>query len=168
MYMSLFLVGYFGMFRIGELTSGTHPALAKDIFLANNKDKLLILLHTSKTHNRGRLPQKIKIEGSVNVGNDDNFNPYTCTRKYLRLRGDYSDNNDPLYVFSDGSPVRPFHVRRLLKYLLKEAGLNNQLYDTHSLRIGRATELSKSEVDIEIIKQVGRWRSNAVYNYLKL
>ena len=41
------------------------------------------------------------------------------------------------------------------------------LYDTHSLHIRRATDLYKSGSKVETIKQLGRWKSSAVYNYLK-
>ena len=167
MYTSLFLVGFYGMFRIGELTTGNHPILAKDIHLGNNKRKMLIVLHTSKTHGIESLPQKVKIEGNITLAGDIRFNPYIITQSYLSLRGDYSDINDPLYIFRDGRPVQPIHVRKLLKKLLINSRLNPQLYDTHSLRIGRATELQKLGTSIETIKRVGRWRSNAVYKYLK-
>ena len=83
------------------------------------------------------------------------------------MRGDYEHDEEELFVFVDHSPVRPRHVRTLLRVLLKRIGLNEKLYDTHSLRIGRATDLMKQGKTIEEIKRMGRWKSNAVYRYLK-
>ena len=65
-------------------------------------------------------------------------------------------------------PVRPAHVRSILRRILKTINLNYRLYDTHSFRMGRATDLRKAGFSIEDIKELGRWRSNAVYKYLKL
>ena len=45
--------------------------------------------------------------------------------------------------------------------------LNPLQYDTHSFRIGRATDLSKGGRSLSKIKRAGRWKSNAVYNYLR-
>ena len=61
MYKALFITAYFGLFRVGELTLGTHPVLAKDVHIALNKKKLLFLLRTSKTHGEDVKPQIVKI-----------------------------------------------------------------------------------------------------------
>ena len=69
LYKALFASAYFGLFRVGELTSGSHPVLAKDVHIGTNKKKLLFVLHSSKTHTKGDKPQLIKIqakEQSVN------------------------------------------------------------------------------------------------------
>ena len=52
LYQAIFITLYFGLFRIGELTaaSGNHAVLAKDIHIGRNKNKLMFVLHTSKTH----------------------------------------------------------------------------------------------------------------------
>ena len=61
MYLSLLLLGYYGMMRIGELTKGEHTLRAKDIHIGFNKKKLLLILFTSKTHGCESQPQEIKI-----------------------------------------------------------------------------------------------------------
>ena len=45
-------------------------------------------------------------------------------------------------------------------------GLEEVNYDTHSLRIGCAKDLQKAGLSVESIKDIGRWKSNAVYQYL--
>lgn len=50
---------------------------------------------------------------------------------------------------------------------IEAAGLNKDLYDTHSFRSGCATDLSKMGIPVEDIKKIGRWRSNSVYEYFK-
>ena len=121
-------------------------------------------MHDTWTH-----PQEVEIQGNANLDPSykNYFCPYLCTQEFLELRGDYVHVNDPLFVFTDGSPVKPYMVRRLLKYLLKKLNLNEKFYDTHSFRKGRAIDLMKAGYHIDQIKKLGRWRSNAVYNYLK-
>ena len=85
----------------------------------------------------------------------------------MQIRGDYSSLTEPLFIFRDGSPVRPQHARSVLKMALKNLQLDPSLYNTHSFRIGRATDLFKKGFSLEQIKQYGRWKSNAIYKYLR-
>ena len=61
LYRALFTTAYYGMMRIGEVTTGDHPVKAVDVHVGSNKKKLLFILRTSKTHGLGDKPQKIKI-----------------------------------------------------------------------------------------------------------
>ena len=169
LFKNMFCFGYYGLMRIGEIAYGKHTVKAKDIYVGDNKDKILLLLHSSKTHGRESRPQTIKIEANEDVYHPKTptYCPFRLARKYLRVRGDYVEDEDQLFVFSDQSPVMPAHVRSLLKQLLADLNLNPDLYDTHSFRIGRASDLSKAGHSLDYIKQVGRWKSNAVYRYLR-
>ena len=66
LYQTLFATAYYGLFRVGELTSGSHPVLAKDVQVATNKKKIKFTLHSSKTHGKGNLLQTIKISSTDN------------------------------------------------------------------------------------------------------
>ena len=68
LYKALFALGYYGLMRIGELTASDYTAKAKDIHIGTNKDKILIILHSSKTHSRESRPQKIKIQSLQSEG----------------------------------------------------------------------------------------------------
>ena len=57
---TLFVLAYYGLFRIGELSKGDHPIKACDVHVAVNKLKILIYLRSSKTHGLESPPQKIK------------------------------------------------------------------------------------------------------------
>ena len=167
MYKSLFLVAYYGLMRIGELAQGVHTLKAKNIHSSAAKNKLLLVLYSSKTHRAESNPQQIKITEIDQSKNKGNFCPFKLTRQFLKLRGPYTDDDDNLYVFRDNSPVTPEQVRKLLRKLLCNLQLDAALYDTHSFCIGRATDLYKEGRSLEYIKRVGRWRSNAVYRYLR-
>ena len=58
MYKALFCLAYYGMMRIGELTESPHTLKASNIHVGNNKEKILIVLYSSKTHGLESVPQK--------------------------------------------------------------------------------------------------------------
>ena len=169
MYKAMFLLFYYGLMRIGELARGCHTVQAKDIYISKEKRKIMLCLRSSKTHGKESKPQQIKIEGDlIKTNTQDHFDPYDVVNDYLEVRGDYLKPEDPLFVLRDGiTPIDPAHVRKFLRESLAAIKLNPSLYDTHSFRIGRATDMLRMGYTIETIKQMGRWCSNAVYKYLK-
>ena len=63
LYITAFLFQYYGLMRIGEIAESPHSVKAKDIHESRPKNKLLILLYTSKTHGLESAPQQIRIIG---------------------------------------------------------------------------------------------------------
>ena len=61
LYKTLFAISYYGLMRIGEITKSPHVLQARNVHLAMNKDKLLLILYSSKTHHKGCKPQKLKL-----------------------------------------------------------------------------------------------------------
>ena len=157
------------MFRIGEVSQGDHAMKAKDVHMASNKDKMLIVLHTSKTHGRESFPQKIKIKAASNSEIVERFFcPFKLMRKYLSTRGGYRDDSEQFFIFRDRSPVKAEQVRKVLRDLLTKLGLQATLYNTHSFRIGKATEMLAAHFSISEIMRAGRWRTpSTVLKYLK-
>ena len=172
LYKTIFLVSFYGLLHVGEATKGDHVIRAKDIYIADNKDKILLLLYSSKTHNRGSKPQEINI-----VANKDSYHlksakkrffcPFAMASLYMRLRGPYKSDNDQFFIFRDNSPVCPHHVRYVLKLAIKNLNLDPSLYNFHSIRIGMATEMVRQGCPIEVVKRLGHWKSNTVYKYIK-
>ena len=171
MYKTVYSLAYYGMMRIGELVWGVHTLKAKDVYDSTNKvrGKLMLVLHSSKTHGKESRPQQIKIESNPELTRSLNTPhcPFEITKKYMIFRGDYIEDTDDFIVYSDGSQVLPEQVRAVLRKILSRLSLNPSLYDTHSFRIGRATDMQKAGISIEEIKRIGRWRSNAVYQYFR-
>ena len=167
LFRTLFLIGFFGLFRIGEIAEGDHVIKAKDVFIAQNKSQVLIVLYSSKTHGKNSRPQEVRIKARMNANNISKFCPVISADVYSRTRPPYSHDDDQYFVYADSSPVHPAEVRKLLKHCISRLGLDPDFYDTHSLRIGRATEQFKDGVNLERIKKDGRWVSNAVYKYLR-
>ena len=178
MYKAIFSASYFGLLRVGKVTSGTHPILAGNVHIAENKRKVLFILRTSKTHWKDSKPQFVKISMSIdkkrsikgcNIQGPNAplaWCPYALLREYVMERPSKMKVDEPFFVFTDKTPVSPNHMRKMLKFLLTLSGFNAQLYSTHSLRIGRCVDLQKMQIHVDLIRKLGRWRSNCVYRYL--
>ena len=176
MYKTLFLSAYYGMFRIGELATGDHPVRACNIHVAQNKEKLLYVLYTSKTHGLESRPPKIKISANEKYyyqgksGKQPNrfFCPFQLSRKYLALRGNYFSDDDPFFIHRDHNPVTPAQVRKVLRMTLQAVNLPVNMYGCHSFRIGCCTDLVKHYgAKLDDVHIFGRWRSNSVYKYIR-
>ena len=168
MYKSLFLLAYYGLFRIGELTTGSHPLKAANVHVAQNKNKILLILYSSKTHGKESRAQRIKISANEKWNDKHFFCPFKASREYLAIRGNYASEDDPLFVFSDHTPVHPYQVRKVLKSTLESVNLIPSLYSFHSLRIGRSTELvMKHNWSVDRLRIAGRWKSKVVFKYIR-
>ena len=168
LYRALFCLAYYGLMRIGELAEGPHAIKAANIHIGQNKDKILIVLYSSKTHGKESYPQKIKIAALNEKYKETRlFCPFTAVRNFLQMRGDYKDEEENLFILSDRSNVTPSQVRNILRDCLQNLNLNSMLYDCHSFRIGKATDMKIEKFSISEIKTAGRWRSNAIFRYLR-
>ena len=170
MYQALFAMGYYGLMRVGELMMSQHTVKAKDVHLSVNKEKLLIVLYTSKTHHKGSYPQKIKIVSNKQDQRKGkyftmkNFCPFKLVDNYLRIRKECDDQAEPFFVFNDGSPITVNQARAVLKQMLANLGLDTNLYDMHSLCIGRCSDMvNKFGYSITEAKWIGCWKSSCVY-----
>ena len=174
LYTLIFASSYYVMLRIGEVTMGAHPIKVKDVRISKSKKKIAFILRSSKTHWMDTKPQTIKITSSV-TGRDNQdslepelrFCPYQLIKRYMSFRKWKKSKLEPFYVFQDRSPVKPFHVRTVLKKMLTLISLDAANYGTHSFRIGRSIDLYHAQVEIATIKKLPRWTSNIMYVYLK-
>ena len=176
LYRALLSTVYFGLFRVGELTltPAVHQVLARDVHIGVNKDKILFMLRSSKTHDKGSNLQMIKI--SSLKCKKDNVKlragisppcPFIILRKYLDNQGSFRADSDLFFIFRDNQPVTAVHFRLMLRNYLESRGFDSSLYKTHSLCIGRSCDLYKCGLSIGVIQKLGRWRSNVVFKYLQ-
>ena len=166
------------MFRVGEVTKGSHPIQARDVHIAQNKKELLFMLRTSKTHMGNVKPQIVKITGLVsskqgNVPQPTNPNnrycPFKILHDFLAVRTGYTSIDEPFFVFRDKTPVSPAIFTKILKTTLTNAGYDARLYSSHSFRGGRSKDLLDMGIDIDTIRKLGRWspKSTSVFAYLR-
>ena len=151
LYRTLFSTAYFRLFRVSEVTSGAHPVLAKDVHIGSNKNKVLFVLSSSKTHLSSMPPQLVKITSNNNTSESKQESkeslslpcPFNLLRLYADARGGFLTDAEPFFVFRDHSPVTAHHMSLCLKLILQKSGFDSKFYGTHSLRSGRSCDLYK-------------------------
>ena len=171
LYKALFGLGYYGLMRVGELTESPHSIKAINVRVGVNKDKILIILYSSKTHDESNRPQKIKITSNRQERSGfykaRNFCPFALMRNYIKKRGPFVNEDEIFFVFGDKKPVTGDRARKLLKRIIQTLGLEPCFYDMHSFRMDRTSDLIKYNYSIEEVKRMGRWRSNVIYKYIR-
>ena len=161
-------VGFFGFLRSGELTAPEKEKFdpkqhltVKDIALDNQTAPrtISIRIKQSKT-------DPFRQGVTIYLGRTNSVVcPVAALLSYLVLRG---KGEGPLFQFKDGRALtRPLLVSELRK-ALAEAGLKPENYAGHSFRIGAATTAAVCGIPVEIIKMLGRWKSQAYQLYVRL
>ena len=173
LYKAIFVMAYYGLMRLCEIASESgehivdHAVKARNVHVGVNKEKVLVLLYTSKTHGKDSSPQQIKISASPKYNKLTHFCPLKILREYMRLCGNFVNDNKNFFIFRHKLRISPENIRRTLSTAIKRIGLDASLYGFHSMRAGRVTDLIKFGYSIDFVKRVGRWKSNAVYRYIK-
>ena len=80
------------------------------------------------------------------------------------LRG---NEDGPLFLLKGQPLTRPQLVSELRK-TLSLAGLQPEKYAGHSFRIGAATTAAACGVPVDVIKTLGRWKSQAYQLYVRI
>lgn len=171
LYRCMLVMGFYGMLRVGEMSTGEHPILARDVHFNHRLKKVQVILRTSKTHGLGDQPQYVKFSSNdsrVFLYNKK-FCPYTVVWEFLNIRGPRLADTDPFFVFGDNTPVKPYQMQAVLKRALSKFHLDPTDFGVHSLRIGYATTLDHRHVQLDVIRRKGRWkRTNIVYRYIRM
>ena len=165
MYRAVYMCLYYGLMRIGEITASEHVVQARHVHQAKSKKQILLILYSSKTHSKANRPQQIKIQ--KHRFDTEGYCPVEAINDYITLRPPYDPIDEQFFIFQDHTVLRAEQVRQVLRATVNNLGLNPNNYDTHSFRIGRATDQFKYGICVEDIKKYGRWESNAVYKYLR-
>ena len=72
-----------------------------------------------------------------------------------------------LFVNEAGELVTRSFVAKYLKLLVEWAGEDPSSYNTHSLRVGRASDLALAGACTDTIRRTGRWKSEAYLDYVR-
>ena len=82
--------------------------------------------------------------------------PVKAMLNYLVVRG---KRPGPLFVYGDGTYLTRQRLVEALRHAVDKAGLNPDLYCSHSFRIGAATTVAEKGMEDSVIKTLGRWKS---------
>ncbi len=84
---------------------------------------------------------------------------------WLLVRGKQSGS---LFRFQDGKPLTRQRFVQAVRGALIKAGVQADRYASHSFRIGAATTAAARGLGDSIIKTLGRWKSPAYLEYVKI
>ena len=161
-------LGFFAFLRIGEMTvpseEGYDPAVHLswgDVAIDDpaSPSVLRVTVKQSKTDpfRRGVDLFLGKTEKEVC--------PVQALLGYMVSRG---CGDGPLFVYKDGRYLTRQRLVEALRGALEEAGLDCAKYCGHSFRIGAATAAAKQGIEDSIIQTLGRWKSLAYLQYVKI
>ena len=85
-------------------------------------------------------------------------------KAYFNMRG---SSPGPLLCHPNGSPFTRAQVLKQLKFDLQCSGFNSELFNTHSFRAGKATDLAELGCSNSQIALIGRWHSEAYKSYIR-
>ena len=129
LYQTMICTAYFGLFRVGEIAWLDHTVKAADMHIGVNKDKVMFVLHTSKTHGRDRKPQIIKIDSEIiqskstkTVTSEREIGPFALLRTYTKVRKKFITINEPFF--------RWFKFTLKPPYTITHGNLLSAIWDT--------------------------------------
>ncbi len=166
LYKAMFLLAWHACLRVSEFTfAADNPhclTLGNLQSVKGEKDMVVSykLLFTSFKHKSGHCP-------AIELAMDTNnliMCPVLALKTYIALRG---EGQGPLFCWKNGLPVSRTSFSKILKRCL--AVVNPQLsgYNTHSFRLGRATQAWEDNMPVEKLVILGRWKSDAFRKYYR-
>ena len=148
-------LAFHALLRPGEFSYLPHVVRIEHVFVDNMG--VTIYLTSSKTH-------QFPFCQRVRVAPQCHHCPVHYLLNYLAIR---PIETGTLYVGPNNLPVQYPAVLSLFNKLAEFLDLPLGRYKPHSLRIGAMTELHAKGFSNEIIKQRGRWSSNAFQRYFR-
>ena len=85
---------------------------------------------------------------------------------YLALRR--GDQEAPLFLYRDGSPLTRSRFVGVIKDTVSALGLPGGDYAGHSFRAGAATMAAKAGIEGSVIQTLGQWRSLVYKLYVRI
>ncbi len=161
-------LGFFGFLRAGEMTVPRDSAYDPTTHLSRSDiavdearcpSVIRVTIKQSKTD-----PFRKGIDLFIGKTESD-LCPVAAILGYLVARG---SQPGPLFVFQDGRFLTRERLVSEVREALQTAGLDQSLYCGHSFRIGAATTAAARGVEDCVIKTLGRWRSLAYLDYVKI
>ena len=161
LFEAIFLLAYYGAFRAGELVvSATpkHTLQLKNVSLKLLKEGWGVKI-TLPSYKHSSSQAQILLTPCASPPC-----PVGALKRYLKLR---PPGEGELFILPSSKPVTRSLLAKELKLCVARAGLNPDLYNTHSFRAGRTTDLVMTGASESIIRETGRWKSDGFKAYVR-
>lgn len=159
MLQTLFALMYWSLLRVSEVTyskDNTHNLQLSNVFLSKRSTKLNIDF-TSFKFSKGTVPAQLTIRSNISC-------PVQLFTKHFFQ---YPPKNGPVFTHQDGKPLSRLYVKQKISLSLQTINKVPSVFDTHSFRIGRATDMFLEGYSDTQIQLAGRWKSTAFKKYIK-
>ena len=167
MLWAAFCLGFFGFLRAGEFTCPSRAAFSPAMLEVSD---IAVDSHSNPTRMQVRLKcSKTDPFGAgivLHLGcTGDGLCPVGAMLGYLAVRG-----VEPgfLFLFEDGTPLSRPRLCLELRQALQAAGVCTEGFSGHSFRIGAATAAARAGLSDSLIQTLGRWKSAAFLEYIRL
>jgi len=158
---------FFGFFRVGEMTVTSQESFdqvvhltVEDVTLDSRANPSIIWLNV-KQSKTDPFHKGVKLCLGCT---DSAVCPVKALLPYLAVHG---SSPGRLFTLSDDTPLTRAGFKSLLSTALKQAGLDDTKFNTHSFCIGAATSakaVGKADVHIQML---GRWKSSTYQGYIR-
>ena len=159
LYVAILCLMYHGLLRCSEVTYSSkcsHNLQTPQVLI--KKGPLIRLEFVSYKHSKPN-PAPLCIKAT-----HDAICPVKALRRYKKVK---PQNASPAFCHENKRPVSRGQLVDVLKLHLDICGKNSCEYNTHSLRIGKATDMYRDGFTDRQIAVAGRWSSNAYVKYIK-
>jgi hypothetical protein len=157
MFRAMFLLSFFALLRVSELTAGKNSSHTLQLADVHIGQQSFITLRSYKHSNKAATiylqPRR------------DRLCPISALASFSAVRGNVKG---PFFASPSGIGVSRACFSTVLNACLSYCNLPVSEFKTHSFRIGGASFLALQGQPTEVIKAVGRWRSNSYRQYIRL
>lgn len=161
LFTAAFSLAFFGALRIGELVSKNKRGVGGLLFseVQINTDSVQLLISRSKTDQLGKgvyvtlfkvLPEAVC--------------PVRSVQRFAQVR---KGVQGPFLQHEDGSSLSRFQFVAIFKRCLLTVGMPAAQFNTHSFRVGAATEAARWGLSQQMVMRIGRWESDRFKIYVR-
>lgn len=164
LFTTAFVTAFFAFLRVGEVTVSNsnslpnHTIMIKDVIASPSNVQLYIASSKTDQFATG-------INMLISEQLDEMVCPVRNLRKFLGIRPHIEG---PLFCHFGGNPLTRYQFTSMLKRALCTLGISQTNYGSHSFRIGCATHAAMQGFSDEEIQLMGRWKSKAYKNYIRI
>jgi hypothetical protein len=165
LYSAMFSIAYYACLRIGEyaMTGNSANVLKVEQVKLVTRPSVLNgqVIHVHFQHFKHK---KHDVPVLELLPQSDKTCPVKLIKTYLQLRPKLSG---PLFLLSSGQSINRQTFIKVFHNCIMFLSLDKKQYNTHSLRIGRCTDLMLAGVNESKIRAIGRWKSDAYKRYIR-
>jgi site-specific recombinase XerD len=166
MLSALFSLMYHGLLRVSEIAKTDGPTDHNLQFCqitqkSQIQPELYIQFQSYKHSDKQSLPPPIRISS-----NQSKQCPVSLYNNYLKHRGQFH-HPTKAFCHPNSTPLTRDYVAKKLRSALSMALLDSSEFNTHSFRIGRATDMAAAGASDRQIMIAGRWKSLAFKKYIR-